>query len=347
VARAASREAARRAAGLRRSGGRVRELAQGDGVVIGGSVPEVGQYQPPGRSGCRLGQRGQGQPVDLRGERAVPAQPAAVLSAAPATGGTSRPAKPGQEGTQGRGRPWPRSREPGRGAEQVDGEVGGERDRRLELVVDGSLGRGRGDRRGHGRDRGSSGAGVPVGSGAQPVDAQRGRPPSQVCAVGAGAPGGDAPLDAAAPGTARHTDGRDPARIDPEHTDGQPDGEPPGEVCGAEELRLARGRRAGAEQAGTAGRPHSRHVGPRGLRRLDHHVPPSREVVAAAGEGTAGKEKSRDDGPRGAAPGPLRAGRVTEPLPDPLRPVDDPHPRPVTCRHPAAKGQFSPVVRGR
>jgi hypothetical protein len=238
-------------------------------------MPQIGQHQTPGRGGCRLGQRGQGQVVDPRGHRAIPAQPGTVRPAAPAGGGAGRTPEPGQEQAHRRGRPRQRSREPGRGAEQVDAEVGRERDCRLEFVVDRRLRGERGDRRGHGRDGGDGGAGGPVLPIAQPVDPQRGRPPGQVGAVRAGAPGRDAPAEPAPPGAVGSTGGRDPARLDPEHTDGQPDGEPPGEVRRAERLRLAQDRRARSEQAHGTGRPSVGHVGPQGLRRLDHHVPPS------------------------------------------------------------------------
>jgi hypothetical protein len=314
-------------------------------------VPEVDVGVPEVDVGVPLRQRRQGEPVHLRGERVVPGQPGAVLATAPGGGAAGHAAEGGQECAHRCGPPPGRSRQPGGGAQQVDREVGGERDRRLEVVVDRRLGRHRGQRRGHGGGRGDGGDGPggPVRAGPQPVDPQRGGPPGQVRTVGAGAPGGDAAAEHAPPGRGGRTGGRraGPAGVDAEHADRQSGSESGGEVPGAEELRGAGGRRAGAEQARDGGGPGSGHVGPGCLCRLDRHVPPSREVVAAAGEGTAGKEESRDDGARGPAPRTSWSGRVTEPLRDPLRQVDDPPPEPVTCRHPTGKDQVRPVISGR
>jgi hypothetical protein len=311
-------------------------------------VPQVGQRQQSGRGRGRLGQRGQGQPVHLRRERSAPAEPVAVGPGSPCGGGAGRTAQPGQQGADRCGQPRRRSREPGRGAQQVDGEVSGELDRRLELVVHGPVDRGSG-RPGRDRCGGRRGdADGAVRSGPEPVDPQWGRPPGEVRAVRAGSPGGDTAAQLAPPGPGRRTGDRDGTRVDPEHPDGQADGEPDGEVRGASgELHRAGGRGACAEQAGATGTRGGGQVGPQDGCRLDRHVPPSREVVAAAGEGTAGKEKDRDAGARGPAPGTPWAGCVTEPLRDPLRAVDDPPPGPVTCRHPDGKTQVRPAISGR
>jgi hypothetical protein len=312
-------------------------------------VPQVGRHRLPGRGGEGFGQRRQAQPVDLRGKRAVPAQPGAVPATAPAGGGAGHAAEPGQEGPHRCGQPWRRAREPGGGAQQVDREVGGERDRHLQVGVGRGLGGTRGQRRDCGRDGGGRGdrAGGPVRPTAEPVDPQRGGAPGEVRAVGAGTPGRDAATERAPPGRAGRTGGRRPAGFDAEHTDREADGESDGEVRGAEGLRRTGHRGTGPEQARAGDGPGRGQVPPRCRCHLDRHVPYSREVVAAAGEGTAGKEKSRDDGACGPAPGTSWSGRVTEPLRDPLPPVDDPAPGPVTCRLPAGKDQVGGGIADR
>jgi hypothetical protein len=305
-------------------------------------MPEIGHPQSAGRGGRRLGQRRQGQPVHLRRQRAVPAQPGAVRPAAPGGRLPGEAAQPGEQGPRRCGHPGCGGREPDRGAQQVDGEVGGELDRRLQLGVHRAVDdRGRSDDGGghdggRGRDGGADG---PVGSVPEPVDPQRGRPPGEVRSVVPGTPAGEAPADRARAGPHRRPGGRNASRVDAEHADGQPDGEPDDEVRAAVHLRGP--RRAGAEQAEGTGNPGGDGVGLRNRGGLDRHVLPSREVGAAVGEGTAGKEKSRDDDARGPAPGTSRSDRVTEPLRNPCHQADDPHPGPVTCRQPAAKAQLN------
>jgi hypothetical protein len=312
-------------------------------------VPQVGRHQFPGRGGKGLGQRRQGQPVDLRGQRAVPGQPGAVPATAPAGGGAGHAAETGQQRPHRGGEPRRRGREPGGGAQQVDREVGGERDRHLQVGVDRGLGGTRGQRRGCGRDGGGRGdrAGGPVRPAAEPVDPQRGGAPGEVRAVGTGAPGRDAATERAPSGRGGRTGFRSPAGFDAEHADREPDGQSDGEVRGAEGRCLAGQRGTRAEQTRAGGGPGRGQVPPRCRCHLDRHVPYSREVVAAAGEGTAGKEKSRDDGACGPAPATSWSGRVTEPLRDPLPPVDDPPAGPVTCRLPTGKGQVSAGMSGR
>jgi hypothetical protein len=306
-------------------------------------MPEKG-HREPGRGGGRRGQRGQGQPVHRGRDRSVPGQAGPVGAAAPGGGGAGHAPDPGQDGADRSGQPRLRRREPDRAAQQVHTEVGGEVDGRLEVGVDRNRS---GDRRG-----GPPGCGDgdrrrrdgPVRTGTEPVDRQRRGAPGEVRAVGAGTPGPDPPAEAAPAGPQRRTGGGRRAPLDTEDTDGEPHGQSAGEVG---EVRLDRQRGAGTEQARATGGFGGGHVGPRGLRRLDHHVLPSREVVAAAGEGTAGKEKSRDDGARRGVSGTLRSGRVTEPLRRPLRQVDDPPPGPVTCRQPAGKAQLSALISSR
>ncbi|MBB3677288.1 hypothetical protein FHX36_003023 [Modestobacter versicolor] len=331
-------------------------------VVVRGSVPEVDVRVPEvggaARPVRRLGQRRQRQPVDRRRDGPVPAQPVAVRATAPARGLPGETAQPGDQRPHRCGQPRRRGSQPGPRAQQVDGEVGGELDRRLELVVDGTGGGPAGRRDGRGRDGGPGGEGRrggPVRTAAEPVDPQRCRPPGQVGAVRAGTPGGDPAAQLLpAGGRGRRGDGgrragrgpgRHAARVDAQHPDGQAERQAASQVTGG--VRLGRLHRSGAEQAGAAGGAGGGHVGTPDRCRLDRHVPPSREVVAAAGEGTAGKEKPRDDGASGPVPGTLRSGRVTEPLPDPLAAVDDPPVTPVTCRHPPGKPQVAPLVRGR
>ena len=315
-----------------------------------------------GRGGLALGQRRQREPVDLRGHRAVPEQPGTVRPATPAGGRAGQLPEAGQQRADRRGQPRRRCREPDRGAEQVDAEVGGEVDRRLQVCVppapgdrrsDRQCGR-HGDRHRRAGDRARARADEPVRPFGQPVQPQRGGPPGEVCAVRPGAPGREAPTEGAptegAPAVAcRRTGDRDPARLDPEDADGQPHGQPSCQVGGAAAGELGRRgqRRAGAEEARANRDPGRRRTGRAGGCRLDHHVLPSQEVVAAVGEGTAGKEKSRDGGVGRPSSRTPRGERVTEPLPDPLRAAGDQPPEPVTSRQPSAKPQVRAGDRGR
>ncbi len=260
-------------------------LAQRRRVVVRGPVPQHG-------GGRR---RRQGERVLRRRDRTVPAQPVPVRAAAPAGGTAGQAAQPGQQVPHRRGQPGRRRCQPGRGTQQVDGEVGGERDGRLQLGVHrrdgdrsrpdhGGLGRGGHGPGGHGRDGDRRG-----GRGAEPVHPQRRRPPGQVRAVRAGAPGGppgDQPPTARGPrrGGHRCRADRGAARLDAQHTDRQPERQAPGEVtgdgrggsgCGGG-VRAGRVRRSGAEQPEAVGRPGGGHVGAPDLGGLDRHVLPSR-----------------------------------------------------------------------
>ncbi len=292
-----------------------------------------------------------------RRDRTVPGQVHAVGAAAPAGRAPGRRSQPAEQVPHRGGQPRLRGGQPDGRAQQVHREVGGEGDRRLQVVVH-DRGK-RPDRRGGGGGRrgrlGEGGAGParPVG---QPVHPQRGGPPGQVRAVGSGAPGARPLAELAPPGPPRGARGArfgQRSRRHAQHADGQPDRQPGGEVtgAGAGQVRLRREGRPLAEEADRGGAGHdapgSRHVGPPDCCRVDRHRCPPGEVVAAAGEGAAGKEEVTDDGGRGPALRTPRPGRVTEPLPRPLATVDDPPPGPVTCRLHRAKPQIRRPIGGR
>lgn len=303
-------------------------------------------HDHPGRPRIGLGERRQGQLVHRGQERTAPAERGPVRAAAP---GRRPPAHAPQSAEQlphRGGQPRRRRSQPHGRGEQVDGEVGGELDRRLELVVHGRWpGRGggrphrRGDR-GRGR-RTPRGRGRPVG---QPVDRQRARAPGQVRTVLAGAPAGGAAGELATPGPGRaHRDGvvRQRAGAHAQHAARQADREAERQVGGV-------GRRGvGAEQPEPPGLPGGGQGGRPDRCQLDRHCCPPGEVVAAAGEGAAGKEEVTDGGTPGPPFGTPLPDRVTQPLPDPSAAVDDPPPDPGTSRQPRAKGQVSAALASR
>lgn len=278
--------------------------------------------------------------------RTPPAERGTVRAAAPARRPPAHAPQPAEQLPHRGGQPRRRRSQPHGRGEQVDGEVGGELDRGLELVVhgrrqgrDGVRPHRRGDR-GRGR-RTPHGRGRPVG---QPVDRQRGRAPGQVRTVLAGAPAGGAAGELATPGAGRtHRDVvvRQRAGAHAEHAARQADRQAERQVGGV-------GRRGvGAEQPEPPGVPGGGQGGRPDRCQLDRHCCPPGEVVAAAGEGAAGKEEVTDDG----APGPPfqtpPRDRVTQPLPDPSAAVDDPSPDPGTSRQPRAKDQLSGGITGR
>jgi len=371
VVRALPRAAARR----RRGGRRARQLAHRDRVVVvRGSVPEVEIGVPqvrrerPGRSELPLRQRGQHHRVGRRRHRTVPGEVRAVGTAPPRRGAGRDGPQGGSQVPRRRGDPRPGRGEPDRAAEEVDGEVGGELDRRLELDVQLPVhgGGASGRRRSRGRHRRHGDR--PAGSTAQAVGPQRGRPPGEVGAVGTCAPAGQPPAERVPPGRGRvggRCGGRGARRarrgsrsgLDTQHSDRQAHRQADRHVRGTDRGRRTRhgsgqgdrqgGGGARSEQADLSGDTGSRHRGPPDRCRLDRHVSPPGEVVAAAGEGTAGKEEPTDGDARRPPPGTPPSGRVTEPLSHPLQQVDDPPAPPVTCRHPGAKGQLSPRMSGR
>jgi hypothetical protein len=225
-------------------------------VVVRCSVPEVDVGVPD------LGERREDQAVHRRRERPVPDPPRAVRAGTPAGRLPGQPAQPGEQRPHRCGQPRRGGGEPDRGAQQVHGEVGGERDGRLELGVHRRRTRGRrnrGRRRSHpgGRDRDRA---PPV---AQPVDPQRRAPPAQVCPVGTGAPAGQAPVGPPPAGRDTRPGSRRAAGLDAQHPHREPDGQPDREVgreVGAE-VQLGRLGGAGAEQPGETGGPGGAHVG--------------------------------------------------------------------------------------
>jgi len=256
-------------AGRQCPGRRAGQLTHGHGpVVVGRPVSQVGP-RDAGR------ERRQGQAVDPGRDRTVPAQVGAGGATAPAGGGARHPADAGQQGPHRCAEPRRRSRQPGRGVQQVHGEVGGELDRRLQLGVHRARGRrsGRGGRRSGRADRDDAADG-PVRPVGEPVDAHGGRPPGEMGAVRPGTPGGDAPAELAPP--RRPAGGRERARVDPEDADREPGGQPSGQVAGADGREVDRQPRTGAEQRRPCGDPGGGDVGPRGRCRLDRHVLPSR-----------------------------------------------------------------------
>ncbi len=280
-----------------------------------------------------------------RWDRPVPAQPRAVRAATPAGRLPGQPAQPGEQRPHRRGPTGGGSREPDRGAQQVHGEVGGELDGRLEVVVHHRRARGRGARGGRHPCRHDGRGGRPGRPAAQPVHAQRGAPPAQVRTVGAGTPGRQAPVDLLPAGAARRRGGRQAAGSGAEHPHRHPDGRPHSEVGRA--VQLGRLGRAGAEQPGEPGGRGGTHVGAGAGCDLHSHGAAFREVVAAVGEGTAGKGEPTDGDAREPRPGTTRSGRVTEPLRGLLREVDDPSAGAVTCRPPDAKGHLTGRSGGR
>jgi len=300
--------------GLRCGGRRAGQLAHRHGLVVvrrampevdvalpevGVALPEVGAALPEvGAAVPRGGQGRERQPVLGGADGAVPAEVRAVGARTPAGRGGGHAADAGQHTPQRRGQPRLRCRQPDPGVQQVDREVGGELDRRLQLVVDRTLdGPGGdhrdGDRRGHGdrcRGGGRRAGDGRGGAGAELVDRQRRCPPGQVGAVRAGAPGAQ-PLPEAAPpaagaagrgggwrrGGGDRRDHRDV--LDVQDTDDQPDGQRGVQPASrardrAVDVRLERQGRAGSEQAGPTREPRVGRVGPLGLRRLDRHVLP-------------------------------------------------------------------------
>ncbi len=251
----------------RRRGGRAGQLTQRRGVVVvRGSVPEVGE-------------RRQDQAVQRRRDRPVPAQPRAVRAAPPGGRLPGQPAQPGQQRPHRCGSPWRGRGEPDRGAQQVHGEVGGELDGRLEVVVHRRRTRGRGEHGGrggrHGCHRHGRGGrpGRPV---AQPVDAQRRAPPAQVRPVGAGTPGRQAPAHPLPAGADRRPVGRRAAGSVAGHRRREPDGRPDREVGGG--VPLGRLGGSGAEQPRGTGGSGGEHGGAGARCGLHSHgVPPSGE----------------------------------------------------------------------
>jgi hypothetical protein len=273
--------------------------------------PGAGQQQVAGRCVGRSGQRRQGQAVH---PRPVPAQPGAVRPAAPAGGPPGQATQPGQHRPDRCGKPRRRGGEPDGAVQQVHGEVGGERDRRLQPCVHG---RGdqvhRGGPGGHRRGRGGGRRGGPRRPGAEPVHAQGSAPPGQVRAVGARAPGRGPVPGPARPRAGRHDGG---GGRGPDRGGGRRDGELP---CLAERDGQ---RRAGAEQPGTGGDRSGRRVGarhPRCLHRHGHRLPGSscRSRGRDCGQGgTYGRRhpptRSRDAPVRSrdrTVAGPPRSGR--------------------------------------
>ena len=321
----------------------------------------------PGRPG--RGQRGEHEAVRRRGHRTVPGQVGAVPATAPAGRPPGRTAQPADQLPDRGGQPPLGCGETEGGAQQVDGEVGGEGDRRFQVGVQhlGPCGDrcrpdGGGHRGPHRRRRGGAGS---VG---HPVDPQRSRPPRQVGAVGPGTPGAGPPAEPARPAlTARRPVGRSAVdrrvRGEAQHAHRQPDrqagGEVGGQVAVAAQVPTAvppaqvggggEGRPL-AEEAEPAGGTCAREggrVGPPGRCRLDRHRCPPRGVVAAAGEGAAGKEEVTDGGAPQPVPATPLPERVTEPLPEPSAVVDDPPPGPVTCRLHRRKAQVNRRSVGR
>jgi hypothetical protein len=237
-------------------------------VVVRGSVPEIGVRATEVEVGAP--DLREGEAVHRRRDRPVPAEPGAVPAAAPGGRSPGQPAQPGEQRPQRRGQPGRRGGEPRGGAQQVHGEVGGELDGRLQVAVH------RGGTREHGRTAGRQGrhpggrGGRPIRPMTEPVDAQRRAPPAQVRAVGAGAPGREAPvgLQPARPDGVLHR--REASRVDAEHAHREPGGRPDREVLrGAAQVGGRCG--TGAEQPGETGGPGGTHVGAAARRDLHSH----------------------------------------------------------------------------
>jgi len=254
----------------RRGRRRARQLAHRHRVVVvRRAMAEVGHDQAAGRCGRRLGQCGDDQAVHRRGHRAVPAEPGTVGAAAPAGGVPGQAAQTGQQRPHRRGRPGRGRRQPHRGPQQVDGEVGGEGDRRLQVAVHRALGhRGRRGDRGPDLHRDlSRQCGRATRGGAEPVDPQRAAPPGEVGAVRARTPGRQPQTETATSGALRRGDGSRRGRSQGRGRGRREVGG--GEVGGGE---LGGACRAGAEQPDRPGLAGDGQAGPPDRCCLDRHA---------------------------------------------------------------------------